>query len=111
MTDDLEDFARWRDRIEARVTMLETASDGHAAAIGIQKGLRTAMDEDISKMQAEFRAQRGLLQALHDTQQEHTAQLRELRAGQEELRAGLERVHVGVDAIREILDRNLSTDN
>ena len=29
------------------------------------------MDEDMSDLKVEFRAQRTLLQALHDTQQEH----------------------------------------
>jgi hypothetical protein len=35
------------------------------------------MDEDMSELRVEFRAQRTLLQALHDTQQEHSATLRE----------------------------------
>jgi septal ring factor EnvC (AmiA/AmiB activator) len=108
MTDDLADFTEWRDRIESLVSTLE-------AAIGIQKGLRAAMDEDSSKVQAEFRAQRGLLQALHDTQQEHTTLLRAHSArlsehsGQlTELRAGQQRILVGVEAILGLLNRNLN---
>lgn len=68
------------------------------------------MDEDTSSLKAEFRAQRKLLQALHITQQEHTARLQRLEtgqagleAGQEELRAEVGRVHVGVKAILGLL--------
>jgi hypothetical protein len=64
------------------------------------------MDEDLSKIPAEFRAQRGMLQALHLTQNEHTAVLREhsvalaeLRAGQQELRQGLTETCVGIRTI------------
>ena len=42
------------------------------------------MDVDVTSMQSEFRAQRTMLQALHLTQQEHTAKFRELRVGQQE---------------------------
>jgi hypothetical protein len=63
--------------IEARVSTLEAASDTHAAAISNHGGLLVSMDEDISKIQVEFRAQRGMLQALHDTQSEHSTVLRE----------------------------------
>jgi hypothetical protein len=62
--------------IEARVSTLEAASDVHAAAISDHGGLLVSMDEDISKIQVEFRAQRGMLQALHDTQSEHSTVLR-----------------------------------
>ena len=68
------------------------------------------MDEDLGKIQVEFRAQRGMLQALHLTQSEHTAVLREhttllathgTRLGSIETRlsgveATLQKVHVGV---------------
>ena len=37
--------------------------------------LRATMDFDMGKMQAEFRAQRSMLQALHDVQQDHTRRL------------------------------------
>ena len=63
--------------IEARVSTLEAASDTHAVEIRTLGGLLISMDEDISKIQVEFRAQRGMLQALHDTQSEHTTLLRE----------------------------------
>ena len=77
------------------------------------------MDEDVSKVQVEFRAQRGLLQALHDTQSDHTRRLSKLESGQQELTARLtsvegrltsvegtlQKVHVGVQAIHDKLDR------
>ncbi len=75
------------------------------------------MDEDMANLKAEFGAHKRLIQAIHDTQKDHTNRLtkleagvKELRAGQKELRAGLERVHVGVEAIRDMLDRNLRSD-
>jgi archaellum component FlaC len=65
MTDDLQDPQQWRDSIEARVGTLE-------ATVRTEAHLRATMDFDMGKMQAEFRAQRSMLQALHDTQQDHT---------------------------------------
>jgi hypothetical protein len=68
MTDDLADPQQWRDSIETRVGTLEETAKTQAR-------LRAAMDFDMGKMQAEFRAQRSMLQALHDTQQDHTRRL------------------------------------
>ena len=62
-----------------------------------------------SKIQVEFRVQRGLLQSLHLTQQDHTALLREHSTQLTELRTGQQRILAGVDAIREMLDRTLSS--
>jgi hypothetical protein len=76
------------------------------------------MDEDMSDLKVEFRAQRTLLQALHDTQQEHGATLREHSATLREhgtqltaLQTGQQRIMAGVDAIREMLDRTLNSGN
>jgi hypothetical protein len=77
MTIDLEELAEWRGSIEARVSTLEATSDQHVAKISDHGGLLVSMDEDISKIQVEFRVQRGMLQALHDTQSEHITELRE----------------------------------
>jgi hypothetical protein len=77
MTTIIKDHAQEPRGIEARVSRLEAASDMHAAKISDHGGLLVSMDEDVSKIQVEFRAQRGMLQALHDTQTEHTAKLRE----------------------------------
>ena len=62
-------------------------------------------------MQVEFRAQRGLLQSLHLTQQDHTGLLREHNAQLIEVRTGQQRIMAGVDAIREMLDRALNAGN
>jgi hypothetical protein len=69
------------------------------------------MDEDMSNLKAEFRARRTMLQALHDTQQEHGAVLREHSAQLTGLHAGQQRIMAGVDAIREMLDRTLNAGN
>ena len=83
-----------------------------------QASLRVQMDEDISDLKVEFRAQRALLQALHDTQQEHSATLREHGAMLREhgtqltaLQTGQQRIMAGVDAIREMLGRTLNSGN
>jgi len=76
MTTIIKDHAREPGDIEARVSTLEATSETHAAAIRNHGGLLVSMDEDISKIQVEFRAQRGMLQALHLTQSEHSTVLR-----------------------------------
>ena len=118
MTVELEEFTEWRDRVEGRLCTLEAASDQHVVQIGDQGGHLVSMDEDLSKIQVEFRAQRGMLQALHDTQsehvtvlREHTAALTELRAGQQDFRRGLTgvrgeltEVRVGIRTIIDLLN-------
>ena len=86
MTDDFQDPQQWRDNIEARVGTLEETAKTEAR-------LRAAMDFDMGKMQAEFRAQRSMLQALHDTQQDHTRRL----TGVEDRLAGVEGRLTGVE--------------
>ena len=70
MNNDLERFGQWRRTVDTRLGTLETR-------VAEQASLRAQMDEDMSELRVEFRAQRTLLQALHDTQQEHSATLRE----------------------------------
>jgi uncharacterized coiled-coil protein SlyX len=70
MNNDLEGFGQWRRTVDSRLGTLETR-------VAEQASLRAKMDEDMSDLKVEFRAQRTLLQALHDTQQEHSATLRE----------------------------------
>jgi hypothetical protein len=110
MTVELEEFTEWRDSVEGRLCTLEAASDQHAVRISDQRGHLVSMDEDLSNIQVEFRAQRGMLQALHDTQsehitvlREHTGALTELRAGQQELRLGQAEVLAGVQTILGLL--------
>jgi hypothetical protein len=86
MTDDLADPQQWRDSIEARVGTLE-------ATVTTEAHLRATMDFDMGKMQAEFRAQRSMLQALHDTQQDHNRRL----AGVEGRLTGVEGRLMGVE--------------
>ena len=68
MNNDLEGFGQWRRGIDSRLSTLETR-------VAEEASLRAKMDEDMSDLKVEFRAQRTLLQALHDTQQEHGATL------------------------------------
>jgi chromosome segregation ATPase len=68
MTDDFEDFAQWRGGVDERLGRLEPKVETEAH-------LRAKMDGDMGKLHAEFRAQRSMLQALHDTQQDHSARL------------------------------------
>jgi uncharacterized coiled-coil protein SlyX len=125
MNNDLEGFGQWRRTVDSRLGTLETR-------VAEQASLRAQMDEDMSELKVEFRAQRTLLQALHDTQQEHSATLREhgvmlrehgamltdhgatLREHGTQLTAlqtGQQRIMAGVDAIREMLGRTLNSGN
>jgi hypothetical protein len=63
MTVALEEFRPWKDTVEARLDRLETVT--------------SSMDKDFGEIRVEFRAQRGMLQALHLTQNEHTRTLAE----------------------------------
>lgn len=107
MADDLEDFSQWRDDIETRVSTLE-------ATAGTETRLRAQMDADMSDLKLEFRAQRRMLQALADTQSDHTARLAKLEAGQAKLEAGQARLEAGqakleagVETIIGLLDREV----
>ena len=110
MTTVIKDHAREPGDIEARVSTLEAASETHAAAIRNHGGLLVSMDEDISRVQVEFRAQRGMLQALHLTQSEHstvlrghTALLKEHSAILSDHSAQLAEIRVGVQTIIDLL--------
>jgi X-X-X-Leu-X-X-Gly heptad repeat protein len=114
MADDHDDFAEWRGNIESRVSTLEGTVETDARA-------RAAMDKDMSDLKTEFRAQRTLLQALADTQSEHTTMLRDhgerltrleagvadLQTGVADLQTGLATVAAGVQTIIGLLDRDL----
>jgi chromosome segregation ATPase len=99
MADDLENSRQWRDTVETRLGKLE-------ATVEEQERLRAAMDEDMSSLKVEFRAQRKLLQSLHDTQHEHTALLSEHTAQLQELREGQGEILAGVAVIRDLLERD-----
>ena len=111
MSDDLEGFTEWRDSIESRVSTLEVT-------VQTQAYVRAQMDRDLSDLSVKLDAQGRLLQALADTQSDHTAILAEhtatladhtarlirLEAGQAKLEAGQEKVLAGVQAIIGLLD-------
>jgi hypothetical protein len=113
MANDLEDSRQWRDTIETRLDRVEVRVEEEAR-------LRAAMDKDLSGV----RVERNVLQALQDTQSEHTTLLREhttllmehttllrehttqLRELDEKMRTGFERLQVGVNAILGLLRRD-----
>ena len=68
MSDDLDGFAEWRDNIESRVGTLEVT-------VKTQARVRAQMDKDMSDLSVKLDAQGRLLQALADTQSDHTAVL------------------------------------
>jgi len=111
-----------QDKLEGRVTVLETTVEREAA-------LRAKMDEDQSNLTATLKAHGRSLQALHDTQQDHTRRLTRIegrlgnvegRLGNVEVRLGnvendlvtvkekLDTVHTGVHAILDLLDAHLA---
>jgi septal ring factor EnvC (AmiA/AmiB activator) len=131
MASEHDGFAEWRGTIESRVTTLEST-------VKTEASVRAAMDKDMSDLKTEFRAQRSLLQALADTQSEHTEMLRDhtkmlqshgerlthleagvadLQAGVADLktqvadlRTGLATVGVGVQTIIGLLDREIEAE-
>jgi hypothetical protein len=110
MEKDLEDFPRWRDSVETRLSTLDSAAETQRAELKTQAELRAAMDEDMGTPSAKFGVQERLIQAISLTQSDHTALLRDhterltrLEGGQEELQTKLDRVHVGVEAIHTLL--------
>jgi chromosome segregation ATPase len=103
MTDDLEDFSHWRGSIEARLGTLESAAETQKADLKTQADLRAKMDEDLGTLSAKFGAQERLIQAISESQSDHTARLTRLETGQDELRTKLDLVHVGVETIQLLL--------
>jgi hypothetical protein len=81
------------------------------------RSLRVTMGEDVSDLKIEFRAQRSLLQALLDTQREHTSRLETIEGQLENIQSRLgnvegtlQKVHVGVELIVSKLDRVIGED-
>jgi chromosome segregation ATPase len=100
MAVELKELTQWRDSVEDRLGKLEAARDQHAVQVSHQREHLVSMDEDLSKIQVEFRAQRGMLQALHLTQSEHTTRLTRLEIGQSELRQGQLELRQGQQELR-----------
>lgn len=105
MTDDLQDPQQWRDGIEARVGTVEARASTVEATVTTEAQLRATMDFDLGKMQAEFRAQRSMLQALHVTQQDHNRRL--TRSGKGRL-TGVEDRLTGVEGRLGNIDERLT---
>lgn len=122
MAGGMSDLRDRQDRLEGRVGALEATVEREAA-------LRARMDEDLSKVTETLRAHGRSLQALHDTQQDHTRRLTriedrlghvedrlghvEVRLENVEVRLGhveekLDTVHIGVHAILDLLDTHLA---
>ncbi len=68
MTDDLADMRARQDRLEGRVAVLE-------ATVKEEAVLRAKMDSDLGEMKATLIAHKHSLQALHETQSDHTRRL------------------------------------
>jgi chromosome segregation ATPase len=117
MTVALEEFTEWRDTVEVRLDRLESVTDEHTKQYNHNGRLLVSMNERLGKLESESRAQRGMLQALHLTQNEHTATLREhtatlkdhterlerLDTRVQKLETGQEKVLAGVQAILGLL--------
>jgi chromosome segregation ATPase len=129
MTDDLAEVRDNHDRLEGRVSVLETTVKEEAA-------LRAKMDSDLGDIKATQNAHTRSLQALHDTQSDHTRRLTRIedkvggiedRLGRVEdrldgvedrldgvedrmgrLEEGLGNVRIGVHAILDLLDTHLA---
>jgi chromosome segregation ATPase len=115
MSDELAELRDRQDRLEGRVTVLEVTVKKEAA-------LRAKMDGDLGDMKATLNAHTRSLQALHDTQSDHTARLTRIEdrlGGVEDRLGGVESdvgnltaqmadVRVGVHAILDLLDANLA---
>jgi hypothetical protein len=104
MTVALEEFTEWRDTVEVRLGRLESVSDEHTEKFNHDDDLLGSMDEDLSKLQVEFRAQRKMLQAFHLTQSDHTARLTRLETGVRKLDGRVEKVLTGVQTIIGLLE-------
>jgi chromosome segregation ATPase len=122
MTDDLTQMRGRQDRLEGRVAVLE-------ATVKEEAGLRAKMDSDLGEMKATLIAHQHSLQALHETQSDHTRRLTRIedkvgkiegrvgkiedRVGKIEDRVGkieedLGDVRIGVHAILDLLDTHLA---
>jgi len=104
MAGDLMNMRDRQDRLEGRVAVLESTVEQEAT-------LRAGMDEELSGL----KVQKKMLQALIDTQSDHTKRLTRVedRLGSVENRLGsveeeIGTVRIGVHAILDLLDTHLA---
>jgi chromosome segregation ATPase len=100
MSGEFDDSTPRQHAMEARVATLERVSDEHAGKISNQRGSLDAIHTDLGELRGHFTRQEGMVQALHLTQNEQLAAMRELRTGQEELRLDLEELRLGQEGLR-----------
>jgi hypothetical protein len=101
MSDDFEDLTPRRHTMEGRVATLEAASDTHAVKIREHEDLLIAMKKDVSDVQAAFRAQLRVLNAVRETQSEQITLLRRHGTALAEMRTGQAKLHEGQVKLRE----------
>jgi chromosome segregation ATPase len=101
MADDLTTLRNRQDGLEGRVAQLEVTVEREAS-------LRATMDEDLSNNAETLKAHRALLQALHETQQEHTSTLAQHTSTLAQHTSTLADVQIGVHAILDLLDTHLA---
>jgi chromosome segregation ATPase len=85
MTADDDDLTVWRGQVDSRLSTLEVTVETEAR-------VRAQMDQDMSDLRLQFDAQRSLLQAVAQTQSEHTAMLRDHTIRLTGLEAGVARL-------------------
>jgi chromosome segregation ATPase len=115
MADDLTEIRGRQDKLDGRVAVLE-------ATVREEASLRAKMDSDLGEMKATLIAHKHSLQALHDTQSDHTKRLTRIenKVGSiegrvesienrvESIEQGLGDVRIGVHAILDLLDTHLA---
>lgn len=101
MADEITVLRDGHDKLEGRVTVLEGRVTVLKASIEREAALRAKMDEDQSNITATLNAHGRSLQALHDTQQDHTRRLTRMEGD-------LGTVKIGVHAILDLLDTHLA---
>jgi chromosome segregation ATPase len=100
MADDFADIRDRQDRLEGRVTVLEVTVMEEAS-------LRAKMDSDLGEMRTTLIAHKHSLQALHETQSDHTKRLTRIEDKVGRLEEQMGDVRIGVHAILDLLDTHL----
>lgn len=114
MVDEMTVLRDRQDKLEGRVAVLERTVEREAGLRAREAALRAKMDEDLSNVTETLKAHGRSLQALHDTQQDHTRQLTRIegRLGNVEGRLGtveekVDALQIGVHAILDLLNTHL----